>query len=115
MKSKKHLPDVHGFLYSTDPGFQFTPAPDEASETAEPARQKLCVGISTKQRAGKAVTIITGFAGKEADLEILGKQIKNHCGTGGSVKEGEIIIQGDQREKVLMWLQSKGYKNTRKK
>ncbi len=67
-----------------------------------------------KQRAGKAVTLITGFAGKEGDLQELGKKLKTFCGTGGSAKNNEIIIQGDQREKVMQWLKKNGFVNTKK-
>lgn len=106
--SKKNKPDVQGFVYSTDPNFNFQPA-DEAVETLAPAQQKLRIRLETKHRAGKAVTLITGFIGKEEDLEKLGKQLKNFCGTGGSAKDAEIIIQGDQRLKVLPWLIKNGY------
>ncbi len=106
--SKKNKPDVQGFVYSTDPNFSFQPA-DEAVETLVAAQQKLRIRLETKHRAGKAVTLITGFIGKEEDLEKLGKQLKNFCGTGGSAKDAEIIIQGDQRLKVLPWLIKNGY------
>ncbi|OYU57201.1 MAG: translation initiation factor [Chitinophagaceae bacterium BSSC1] len=106
--SKKNKPDTQGFVYSTDPNFSFQPA-DEAVETLAPAQQKLRIRLETKHRAGKAVTLITGFIGKEEDLEKLGKQLKNFCGTGGSAKDAEIIIQGDQRLKVLPWLIKNGY------
>lgn len=106
--SKKNKPDVQGFVYSTDPNFSFQPA-DEIVETLAPAQQKLRIRLETKHRAGKAVTLITGFIGKEDDLEKLGKQLKNFCGTGGSAKDAEIIIQGDQRLKVLPWLIKNGY------
>ncbi|HQR93014.1 MAG: translation initiation factor [Bacteroidetes bacterium 24-39-8] len=106
--SKKNKPDVQGFVYSTDPNFSFQPA-DEAVETLAAAQQKLRIRLETKHRAGKAVTLITGFIGKEEDLEKLGKQLKNFCGTGGSAKDAEIIIQGDQRLKVLPWLIKNGY------
>lgn len=106
--SKKNKPDLQGFVYSTDPNFSFQPA-DEAVETLAPAQQKLRIRLETKHRAGKAVTLITGFIGKEEDLEKLGKQLKNFCGTGGSAKDAEIIIQGDQRLKVLPWLIKNGY------
>jgi translation initiation factor 1 len=106
--SKKNKPDSRGFVYSTDPDFRF----EEDSERANllpPAQQKIKVMLETKQRAGKAVTVIYGFVGKKEDLELLGKQLKNYCGTGGSVKDGEAIVQGDQRDKVMQWLLKNGY------
>ena len=112
--SKKNKPDTRGFVFSTDPGFRFEE--EEAAEppTLVPAQQKLRIRLDTKQRAGKAVTLVTGFIGVAADLEELGKKLKNFCGTGGSVKDGEAIIQGDQRDKVLQWLLKSGYTNARK-
>lgn len=83
------------------------------ADTLPPEKQKLRIKLDTKQRAGKAVTLVTHFVGKEEDLEELGKKLKNFCGTGGSVKDDEIIIQGDQKSKVLQWLQKNGYKNTK--
>lgn len=112
--SKKHASDKHGFVYSTDPNFRFEERPEEAHETLPPQQQKLRVRLDTKQRAGKSVTLVENFIGKVEDLEILGKQLKNFCGTGGSAKDNEIIIQGDQREKVMQWLLKNGYKNSRK-
>jgi translation initiation factor 1 len=108
--SKKNKPDTRGFVYSTDPNFSFE---EEQSnpETLPPAQQKLKVRLDTKHRVGKAVTLIEGFAGKNDDLEELGKKLKSFCGTGGSAKEGEIIVQGDQREKVIQWLRKNGYLN----
>lgn len=110
---KKQQPDNYGFVYSTDPGFKFDDAQD-AVETLPPAQQKLKVRLDTKHRAGKAVTLVDGFAGTEEDLQELGKKLKSFCGTGGSAKDGEIIVQGDQREKVLQWLQKNGYKLAKK-
>ena len=111
--SKKNKPDSRGFVYSTDPGFQFEPEQSN-TETLPPAQQKLKVRLDTKHRAGKAVTLVEGFAGTDEDLQDLGKKLKSFCGTGGSAKDGEIIVQGDQREKVLQWLLKNGYKQTRK-
>ncbi|MES2328447.1 MAG: translation initiation factor [Bacteroidota bacterium] len=112
--SKKNKPDARGFVFSTDPSFRFEEEEQLAQETLAPAQQKLRVRLDTKQRAGKAVTLVTGFIGKEEDLEDLGKKLKNFCGTGGSVKDGEAIIQGDQRDKVLHWLLKNGYAATKK-
>ncbi|MEJ0103108.1 MAG: translation initiation factor [Bacteroidota bacterium] len=111
--SKKNKPDTRGFVYSTDPGFKFEEE-NTGLETLSAAQQKLKIRLDTKHRAGKAVTLIEGFIGKEEDLEELGKKLKSFCGTGGSAKDGEIIVQGDQREKVLQWLLKNGYKNSRK-
>jgi translation initiation factor 1 len=77
-------------------------------------QQKLKVRLDTRQRAGKAVTLVEGFVGPEAELEALGRQLKAYCGTGGSVKDGLIIIQGDQRDKMTAWLQKNGYAQTRR-
>lgn len=110
---KKNKPDSKGFVYSTDPNFSFEEEKTNA-ETFPPDKQKLKVILDTKHRAGKAVTLVDGFVGNEADLEELGKKLKSFCGTGGSAKEGEIIVQGDQRQKVVQWLVKNGYKQTKK-
>src|SRR3982750_2950228 len=99
--SKKNKSDKHGFVYSTDPGFRFESEPEQSAETLPAKQQKLRIRLDAKHRGGKLVTLIEGFIGKEEDLEDLGKKLKNYCGTGGSAKDGEIIIQGDQRDKVL--------------
>jgi translation initiation factor 1 len=112
--SKKNKPDTRGFVYSTDPNFSFQPEENLAKETLPAKQQKLKVRLDTKQRAGKAVTLIEGFTGTEEDIEDLGKKLKNFCGTGGSVKDFQVIIQGDQREKVIQWLLKNGYANTKK-
>ena len=111
--SKKNKPDSRGFVFSTDPDFKFEEE-NESSETLLPAQQKLKVRLDTKHRAGKAVTLVEGFLGKAEDLEELGKKLKSFCGTGGSAKDGEVIIQGDQREKVMQWFARNGYKNVKK-
>jgi translation initiation factor 1 len=112
--SKKNKSDKHGFVYSTDPNFRFESEEQEPLETLPPQQQKLKVKLETKHRGGKTVTLVDGFVGQEEDLEDLGKKLKNFCGTGGSAKDGEIIIQGDQREKVMQWLVKNGYKNAKK-
>ena len=111
--SKKNKPDTRGFVYSTNPDFHFEQE-EEALETLPPAQQLLKIKLDTKQRAGKAVTLVTGFIGTQVDLEDLGKKLKNFCSTGGSAKDGEIIVQGDQREKVLQWLMKNGYVKAKK-
>lgn len=111
--SKKNKADTRGFVYSTDPNFSYEPEYKDETTTLPPPQQRLRLWLDSKQRAGKAVTLITGFVGAQKDLEELGKKLKNFCGTGGSVKEGEILIQGDQREKVLQYLQKQGYKASR--
>ena|ERR1700730_7580811 len=111
--SKKNKPDIRGIVYSTDPGFRFEEEGGN-SEALQPAQQKLRITLVTKHRAGKAVTLIQGYIGKNEELEELSKKLKNFCGTGGSVKEGEIIIQGDQREKIMQWLVKNGYKQSKK-
>ncbi len=112
--SKKNKPDTRGFVFSTDPAFRFEPENEVEQDTLQPGQQKLRIRLDTNQRAGKAVTLVTGFTGQASDLEGLGKQLKNHCGTGGSVKDGEAIVQGDQRDKVLQWLLKNGYSQTKK-
>lgn len=111
--SKKNNPDSKGFVYSTDPNFGFE-REEESIDTLPAAQQKLRIKLDTKHRAGKAVTLVENFVGQQDDLEDLGKKLKSFCGTGGSAKDGEIIIQGDQRDKVLQWLLKNGYKLSKK-
>ncbi|RYY66740.1 MAG: translation initiation factor [Chitinophagaceae bacterium] len=108
----KKKPDKSGFVYSTDPNFQFQPEDGGAAETLPPAKQKLRVML--EKRGGKPTTVVFGFVGTPADLEELGKKLKGFCGTGGSVKDGEALVQGDQREKVIGWLLKNGYTGTKK-
>lgn len=95
-------------VFSTDPEFSFQPEPDEIP-TLSPSKQNLRILLDKKNRAGKVVTIVKGFAGRYEDMEILGKQLKNTCGCGGSVKNGEIIVQGDNRERILLWLRKNDF------
>jgi len=101
-----------GIVYSTDPGFNYRTEEEEES-TPSCQCQNLIVAIDRKQRAGKQVTLIKGFRGKEEDLRELSKTLKSRCGVGGSVKEGEILIQGDFRDRVVDILLSLGYKAKR--
>lgn len=110
--SKKNR-NITGVVYSTNPDFHYSENTPEEAETLSPAQQDLRVMLDKKQRAGKAVTLVTGFVGKPEDLESLGKSLKNKCGVGGTVKDGEILIQGDHRDRVLKILLELGYKAKR--
>jgi translation initiation factor 1 len=99
-----------GMVYSTNPDFEYHYNKEEETETAESSKQNLKVSRDRKQRKGKIVTLITGFIGKDVDLAALGKILKMKCGVGGSVKDGEILIQGDFLDKVSELLTKEGYK-----
>jgi len=111
--AKTNEPDKR-IVYSTDPGFRLDENGQPEQETLSPAQQKLRIRIDTKQRAGKAVTLVEGFIGKREDLEELGKKLKAYSGTGGTIKNGLIIVQGDQREKLMQWLTKNGYTLSKK-
>jgi len=97
-------------VYSTNPDFRYEEEEKEFVATLSPSQQKLYLSLDKKQRKGKKVTLITGFVGNSDDLKSLGKKLKSACGSGGSVKGGEILIQGDFREKVKTLLEKEGYK-----
>lgn len=105
-KNKKSF----GIVYSTNPEFEADDTNSDFTETLPPHRQNLLVRLSTQGRGGKKASLIQRFVGSNEDLEILAKDVKKHCGTGGSVKDGEIIIQGDLCQKIVDYLLSKGYK-----
>jgi len=111
--SKKRNEQRGGLVYST--ASDFTPFHEEEEQvgTLPKEKQKLKVITDSKQRAGKIVTLVIGFIGSAEDLELLGKQLKTKCGAGGSVKDGEIIIQGNYKEKIVPWLKDWGYTLTK--
>lgn len=112
-KKSNSLEDLGNMVFSTgNAGFQGFDEEDE-TEALDPSEQLLEVHIEKKGRGGKTAVIVKGFEGSEADLKDLGKALKSHCATGGSVKDGEIIIQGDLRPKVLDYLNKQGYKTKR--
>ena len=103
-----------GMVYSTNPEFGYPTEGDSHEQEALPnEKQKLIVSLDRRNRGGKQVTLVRGFSGSTTDLELLGKTLKTKCGTGGSAKDGQIIIQGDMRDKVLSALLSMGYKAKR--
>jgi translation initiation factor 1 len=99
-----------GMVYSTDPDYKYTEAEATRVETPHPSKQDLRVWLDRKHRAGKQATIVRGFAGADDDLQALARELKAKCGVGGSAKEGEIIIQGDHRDRVVELLVKAGYK-----
>ena len=107
--SKKNSNRI-GVVHSTNPDFEYEEIEELEEETLPNNQQKLYVQLDKKQRAGKQVTLITGFVGRSEDLERLGKELKNKCGVGGSVKDNEILLQGDFRQKVIDYLIQKDYK-----
>ena len=107
-KKKLGLDDLGGFVFSTNDDFDGNEQ-EESDETLAPEDQYLEAHFSSKGRGGKTVTIIKGFQGTNDDLVVLGKRLKKKCGVGGSAKDGEIIIQGDDREKIMELLKKDGY------
>lgn len=107
---KKTLNDFGGIMYSTDPSFVYEDENEQPETKLANNQQNLKVMLDRKNRGGKAVTLVAGYIGNDEDLEQLTKMLKTKCGVGGAAKDGEILIQGDFRDKVLLLLQKEGYK-----
>ncbi len=99
-----------GMVYSTNPDFEYENASGNEAETLDPSSQDLRVWIDRKQRGGKVATIVKGFVGSEDSLKELGRMLKTKCGVGGAAKDGEIIVQGEHRDRIVEILTKSGYK-----
>lgn len=110
MSKKNDWKKRDGVVYSTSSDFEYSYQQEGEAETLPPQQQNLRVSLDKSGRAGKQVTLITGFTGTSSDLDDLAKMLKTKCGTGGSAKDGEILIQGDVRDKVVQLLTAAGYK-----
>jgi translation initiation factor 1 len=108
--AKKNRKNRDGIVFSTSNDFEYQYDEEASAETLPPQQQNLRLMLDKKARKGKAVTLVTGFIGTDSDLKDLGKELKSKCGVGGTVKDGEIMIQGDFRDKVLDLLIKAGYK-----
>lgn len=111
--SKNKIP-LSGIVYSTNPDYKPEYEEQQQEQTLAPSKQQIKLRLDTKHRGGKAVTLIEGFVGTGADREVLGKKLKTFCGTGGSVKDKEILVQGDNRDKLLQWFSKNGFTNVKK-
>ena len=100
-------------VYSTNPDYQYQTEQEEEPDTPPAAQQKLRVQLDRRNRGGKTVTLVTGFIGTDEDLKALGKLLKSKCGVGGSAKDGEIIVQGDFKPKVIDLLKQEGFTQTK--
>jgi len=111
MSKKKH---IVGIVYSTYPDFKYQEIGNDEQPPIPPSEQKLRIRLETKNRGGKSVTLVEQYQGPQSERDELGKKLKSHCGTGGSVKGNEILVQGDNRDKILQWLLKNGFSQTRK-
>lgn len=110
---KNDWKDRLNIVYSTNPDFNYHVEEEEETETIDPKQQKLRVNIEKKGRGGKTVTAISGFVGTEEDLKELGRKLKTKCGVGGAVKDGEILIQGEFKQRIIDLLKTEGYSQTK--
>ena len=110
---KNDWKDRLNIVYSTNPDFNYQLDEEEEQETVDPKQQKLRVSIEKKGRGGKTVTVISGFIGSEDDLKELGRMLKTKCGVGGAVKDGEILIQGEFKQRIINLLKAEGYSQTK--
>ena len=113
MKNNNDWKERLNVVYSTNPNFNYETDDDEEQVTPPPAPQNIRVQLDRKNRGGKVVTLITGFVGTDNDLKDLGKFLKTKCGVGGAAKDGEIIVQGDFKQKILELLKKEGYTQTK--
>lgn len=113
MSKKKNSPQGRvpvGVVYSTNPDYQYQYDDEPEAGTLAPAKQRLRISLERRHRGGKTVTLVSGFVGTDDDLQTLGRMLKGKCGVGGSAKDGIIIIQGDQQEKVRAALVAAGHR-----
>ena len=110
MKKNNDWKDRLNVVYSSNRDLKFQTDEELQADTVEPAKQKLRISLDKRNRNGKSVTLVTGFVGTADDLHTLAKKLKTKCGVGGSDKDGEILIQGDFRQKVLELLLADGYR-----
>lgn len=110
---KNDWKDRLNVVYSTNPDFSYETEEEEQQETLPPAKQRLRVTLDRKNRGGKVVTLVTGYVGDEESLKELGRLLKSKCGVGGAVKDGEVIVQGDFRERVIDILKQEGFTSTK--